>query len=88
MMLRHTDRDCRGNQGAGPLADPPRDNLGANRIGADQTVRPVLLGRANRQDDPPAILQISLDFLPSLQLQLHSRSFRSGLTSPASDGQH
>jgi hypothetical protein len=22
MMLRHTDRDCRSNQRAGPLADP------------------------------------------------------------------
>jgi hypothetical protein len=36
-----------------PVALPmTRDDLGADRIGAEQTDRPVLLGRASRQDLP------------------------------------
>ena len=43
----------------------------------------MLLGRAYRQDNSPAGLKINLDLLPGLQLKLHSRSFRRGLTSPS-----
>jgi hypothetical protein len=78
MVLRHADRDRRRDEGSGGLPDTPRDDLGADRVGADQAGWPVLLGRADRQDDSSAGLKISLDLLPSLQLKLHSRSFRRG----------
>ena len=76
MVLRHADRDGRRDQGADGLADTSRDHLGADRIGADQAVWPMLLGRADRQDNSTAGLKISLDFLPGLQLKLHARSLR------------
>ena len=78
MVLRHANRDGRRDERPGGFADPSRDHLGADRIGADQAGWPVLLGRADRQDDPPAGVKISLDLLPGLQLKLHSPSFRAG----------
>jgi hypothetical protein len=46
-----------------------------NRIGADQAGRPMLLGRADRQDNAAARSEIRLDLDPGLQLELHSSAF-------------
>ena len=48
MVLGHPDRDRRRHERSGGFADAACDDLGADRIGADQTNRPVLLGRAYR----------------------------------------
>src|SRR5258705_503806 len=82
MMLRHANRDRRRDERPGDLTDTPRDYLGADRIGADQADRTVLLGRADRQNYSAAGPKIRLDLLPSLQLQLHSPSLCRGLLSP------
>ena len=48
MMLGHPDRDRRRDERSSGFADASSDDLGADRIGADRTNRPVLLGRAYR----------------------------------------
>ena len=72
-MLRHPKGNGRSDQGIGSLADAAGDRLGADRIGADQPDRSMLLGRADRQDHGAARPQIGLDFRPTQQLQLHKR---------------
>ncbi len=71
MVLRHADADGRADQGAERLADLPADEFGADRVRADQPVRPVLLGRADRDDDALGVLEIGVDLFPGLQMQLH-----------------
>jgi hypothetical protein len=66
-----------GATSASAASPTPRDHFGADRIGADQPGWPVLFGRADWQDDPPAGLKIIFDLLPGLQLKLHSRSLSS-----------
>ena len=75
MMLGHPDRDGRSDERSSGLTDTPSDDLGADRVGADQAGRTVLLGRADRQDDAPARFEVGLDLHPSLQLQLHWRTY-------------
>jgi hypothetical protein len=60
-----------GDEGSRGLADTPYNHLGADRVGADQADRAVLLGRADRHDDAATRPKISIDLRPGLQLQLH-----------------
>ena len=53
------------------FADAAGDHLGGERVRADQAGRAVLLGRADRDDDPGLGLEILLDELPRLELKLH-----------------
>src|SRR5262249_19117911 len=71
MGLRHADAGGRAGEGADPLAAAAPDPLPADRIGADEAVRPVLLGRADRNDDAFGALKIGLDLFPGLKMQLH-----------------
>ena len=68
MMLRHADGNRRRHQGARLLAGAAADHLGGERVGADQAGRPVLLGRADRDDDAGLGLEIVLDERPGLEL--------------------
>src|SRR6185312_7210942 len=68
VMLRVADIDGRPDQRAHRLADAGADCLGADRVGADEAVRPVLLGRADRHDDALGCLEIILDLLPGLEM--------------------
>ena len=79
MMLGHPDRDRRSDERSGGIADPASNDLGSDRVGADEADWYVLLGRADGQDDAPARFGVGLDLHPSLQLQLHSPFFRDGL---------
>jgi hypothetical protein len=70
-MLGHAEAKRRRHQGPCRRADALRDQLGAERVGADQAVRSMLLGRADRQKDAPTVLQITLDLLPGAACQQH-----------------
>ena len=59
------------HQRFGGFTNAARNDLGADRIGANQTDWSVLLGRPNWYDDYAARSQISLDLDLALQLQLH-----------------
>ena len=66
MMLGHPDRDGRSDERSSGLTDAPSDDLGADRVSADQAGRTVLLGRADGQDDATARSKILLDLYPGL----------------------
>ena len=68
MMLRHADAEGRRHHGPKLFADAMGDQFGAERVGTDEAGRPVLLGRADRNDDPARVLEIGLDFLPGTKL--------------------
>ena len=55
--------------GAGILADAAGDDLGAQRVSADQAVRAVLLGGADGQDDAVGLFEVGFHLLPCLVLQ-------------------
>src|SRR6185503_6350516 len=71
VMLGHADRDRGRHQRAHLLADAAADHLGGQRVGPDQPGRPMLLRRADRDDDAGPGLEILFDELPSLELKLH-----------------
>ena len=74
MVLRHADGERRRHQAVDLVADAFRDELRIQMIGADQPVRPMLLGGADRDDDAARGAQICLDFMPGGQGKLHDRS--------------
>ena len=74
MMLRHADGQRRRDQAADLVADALGDEFRVQMVGADQTVRPVLLGGADRDDDAARGAQIFLDLVPGGQRKLHDRS--------------
>ena len=71
MMLRHSDTDGRTHQGVLLLSHRPRHHFGTDRIRADEPVRPVLLGRADGNDDRGGPLKICFHLLPGAELELH-----------------
>ena len=70
-MLRHADGNGRRHQRAHLFARATADHLGGERVGADKAGRPMLLGRADRDDDPGLGLEIVVDELPGFELKLH-----------------
>ena len=71
MVLGHSDADGRADQGVLLLSHCPRHHLGADRVRSDEPVRPVLLGRADRDDDRGGPLKICFHLLPGAELELH-----------------
>ncbi len=83
VMLRHADRYGRRDQGAGLLAHAREADLPGERVGADQPGRAVLLGRADRHDDPGAPLEIGFDLGPGGKLKLHAPDLLPGPGRPS-----
>ena len=71
MVLGHAHRNGGSDEGVDPVAHRLRQVLGANRIGADQAIGPVLFGRSDGHDDAVAVRQIALHIGPGLQMQKH-----------------
>ena len=71
-MLRLADIEGGADQKARFVARAPRDDFRAQRIGAEQAVRPMLLGRADGNEDGLRSGQIGLDFRPGGKMKLHS----------------
>jgi hypothetical protein len=69
VMLRHADAQGGGDEGAGALGDAARHGLGADRVRPDESVGPVLLGGADRDDDAGGRAQVALDLLPGAELK-------------------
>jgi hypothetical protein len=70
-MLRLADIEGRPDEKAGLVACAPGDDLGANAVGAEQTVRPVLLGRPDGDQDRLRFREIGLDLRPGGKMKLH-----------------
>ncbi len=51
MVLRHADSKRRRHQAADLITYTTRNKLRIQMVGTDQAVRPVLFGRADRDDD-------------------------------------
>ena len=75
-------RSIPGFLSAGGLADTFGDHLGTNRIGADEAVGPVLLGRADRHDDALGGAEIGFDLFPGLEMEQHRMSLFAGAAAP------
>ncbi|MBO6635373.1 MAG: hypothetical protein JJ937_12590 [Parvibaculum sp.] len=75
MMLRDADIEGRPDKEARFRARAMRDRLRADRIRADEPVRPVLLRRADGDHDSLRLLKIGLDFGPARMMQQHGGSF-------------
>ena len=71
MVLRHSDTDGRAHQGVLLLSDRARHHFRTDRVRADEPVRPVLLGRTDRNDDRGGPLKICFHLLPGAELELH-----------------
>ena len=78
VMLRHADRQHRRDQPSGRVADAARDCIGADRVGADQSIRAMLFGRADRQHDAGAVTKIRFDLGPCAGGELHRRRVVAG----------
>ena len=74
MVLRHADGERRRHEAADFVADTLRDELRIQMIGADQPVRPMLLGRPDRDDDATRGAEVFLDLMPGGQSELHGLS--------------
>ena len=74
VVLRHADGERGRHQAADLVADAARDEFRVQVVGADQAVRPVLLGGADRDDDAARGAQIVLDLVPGGQRELHGCS--------------
>ena len=68
MVLRIANRQRRPDQRIELLADATSDHFRTNRIGADQTIRPMLLGRADGYDNAAAVSQPLFHFLPGTKM--------------------
>jgi hypothetical protein len=65
MMLRLADIEGRPDQDVRIVRRRAmRDDLRAQRVGAEEPVRPMLLGRADGDDDALRVLEISIDLGP------------------------
>src|SRR5580692_9081734 len=74
MVLRHSYRERRRHQATDRIAHTARNKFRIQMVGTDQAVRPVLFGRADRDDDAARRTQIVLDLMPGGQRKLHGRS--------------
>jgi hypothetical protein len=79
MVLRHADGERWRHQRADLVTHAFGDELRVEMVGADQTVRPVLFGGADRDDDGARGPQIFLDLMPGGQRELHRFSPDVGL---------
>src|SRR3546814_6916023 len=70
-MIRRPPRSTRTDT-LFPYTTLFRSDLGADREGADQAVRAMLLGRADGDDDAGRALQIRLNLFPGAQMQQHN----------------
>ena len=68
-MHGDTHPDGGADHGGGSVSDAAGDDLGAQRVGADQPVGAMLLGRADGQDDAVGVLEVGFHLLPRLVLQ-------------------
>ncbi len=64
VMLGHADGQCGRHQGADRIADALGDEFCIQMIGADQAVRPMLLGGADGDDDAARSAQVLFNFMP------------------------
>ena len=71
VVLSHADADGRTDQGVFLLSHRPGHDFRADRVGPDEPVRPVLFGRADRDDDRGGPLKIGFHLLPGAELELH-----------------
>ena len=71
VMLRLPDIEGRPDQDAALVARALGDDLRAQRIGAEQPVRPMLLRRADGNENGLRRLQIFVDFRPGGEMELH-----------------
>src|SRR5690349_17163836 len=74
MMLRHADGQRRRDQATDGVTHALGDKLCIKVISADQPIWPVLLSRADRDDDAARSTQIIFHLLPSGQRELHGSS--------------
>ncbi len=68
-MDGNANPDGGADHGGGCIADTAGDDLGAQRVGANQPVGAVLLGGADRQDNAVGVPEIGFHLLPRLVLQ-------------------
>ena len=71
VVLGHSDTDGRAHQGVLLFSYRPGHHFGTDRVRPDEPVRPVLLGRADGDDDRGAPLKICFHLLPGAELELH-----------------
>src|SRR5690242_16509149 len=71
-MLRLADIEGRADQKSRLVPCPLCDHFRAQRIRAQQTVGPMLLGRADWYDDGLRLLKVGTDFGPRRKVKLHS----------------
>ena len=71
MVLRHAIGERRRHHRADLVAHPFGDEFRVEMVGADQPVRPVLLGRADGDDDAAGGAEILLHLLPGGEGELH-----------------
>ena len=71
VVLGHADADGRADEGVFVLSHRPRHHFGADRVRSDEPVRPVLLRRADGDDDRGGPLKICFHLLPGTELELH-----------------
>jgi hypothetical protein len=72
--LRDAERDGRADQDVAVARHAARDRFGADGVGADGPDRAVLLGRAERHDDPARAAQIGLDVGPGRVFEDHAEA--------------
>ena len=70
-MLRHTNIDGRGNHYVQGFGHSPGEQLRAQGIGADETVRSMLFGGPQGHYDTRGPFQIGLDLGPGAKLHSH-----------------
>ena len=73
VVLGHADAQRRRHHDVDLLAHPARHYLGTQRIGADEPVGSVLLGRSDGDDDAVRSFEVGVDFLPGGELKQHGR---------------
>src|SRR6516162_9597466 len=74
MMLRHSDGERWRDEATNLVTNTTRNKLGIQVVGANQSVRSVLFGGTNRNDDAARCVQVLLDLLPGGQRELHKSS--------------
>ena len=88
MVLRNADIESRPNEKPCLFARAPRNRLGADRIRTDKPGWPMLLRRADGNNDSPRPLKIGLHFRPARMMQKHLRSIGESAGIVDSQGLH
>src|SRR5215472_1671946 len=70
-MLCLADIEGRSDQDACFVARALCDHFGADGIGTEKSIWPVLLGRPDRNDDCLRLLKIGFDLRPGREMELH-----------------